>query len=457
MFSVPKKIIFICIALVFCLKALAQERPAAGVNNTWFTKHESDTVFVFVHGIFSDSRSAWSAGKSDDSPYWPRIVSGDEVLGKPSVYLGGFYTRRDSSFFDIQEAATQLYDQLVSGSKRVIDKRKIVFVTHSTGGIVVRQLLVNHPDQFVGKKVGLVLIASPSLGSKTASRLSALADWFKNDMARQLQWNSEYLIQLDEAFKTLIDENKIPGLIGIEAIENNSIVPGTDPLVEIGSGARYFDERKILPGTDHFETVKPSDVNDIPHQFLRYFYQNHYLNEPLPELPLEKQKWRTVRIQPHSFHGNNAHNSWGLLEVRIFDPNGKQITIEKVETSSCVLECQGETHARSDNLIDGRTALQTNDPNVFWAPTEKNLDDAKQWVKFHFDESRVGSIELHQWFKGGCMRDCTSNNISSGNAKIRAYAKSLSVSLDNKIQRSDAAYWLTLNDDRIVSAKIPFP
>lgn len=457
MFTRLKKFFFGCVALVFCMEAFALERLAEGENNGWLTKYESDTVIVFVHGIFSDSRSAWSAGNSDDSPYWPQLVSEDEVFRKPGIYMGGFYTSPNSSFFDIQEASSQLYNQLVTGSKRVIDKRKIVFVTHSTGGIVVRQLLVNHPDQFLGKKVGLVLIASPSLGSKTASRLRALANWFKNKMARQLQWNSEYLVQLDEAFKMLINEQKIPGLIGIEAIENHSIVPGGEPLVDGVSGARYFGKLTILGGKDHFEAVKPTHVEDEPHKFLRYFFQERFLKEPLPELPLENQKWRTLRIQPYSFHGNYPRNSWGLLEVRIFDPNGKQIMVEKVETSSCVLECNEKTNARRENLIDGFTALQTNDPNVFWAPTEKNWDDAKQWVKFHFDESRVGLIEIHQWFKDGCMRECRQEKIYSREAKIRANAKSLLVSLANKNQRRDAAYWLTLNDDRIVSVEIPYP
>ncbi len=36
-----------------------REIPEKGKNNTWFEYNESDTVFVFVHGIFSDSNSCW--------------------------------------------------------------------------------------------------------------------------------------------------------------------------------------------------------------------------------------------------------------------------------------------------------------------------------------------------------------------------------------------------------------
>lgn len=122
-------------------------------------------------------------------------------------------------------------------------------------------------DKFVGKKVGLVLIASPSLGSSYATKLSALARWFNQEMSLQLQWNSPDLIQLDAEFQQLIDQDKIPGLIGVEAIENHSLV-GRKLLVPEKSGARYFGSPTRLANTDHFETVKPSSIEHPSHVFL---------------------------------------------------------------------------------------------------------------------------------------------------------------------------------------------
>lgn len=192
--------------------------------------------------------------------------------------------------------------------------------------------------------------------------------------------------------------------------------------------------------------------------FFRDFYQNIFLPKPTPELPPGNEKWDSLRIQAHTFHGTRRLNSWGLLEVRIYDPAGKRIKVRKVETSSCWAECKGDESARSENLIDDRTALQTTEEGVFWAPTENIPDDAKEWVKFHFDESRVGVVEIHQWFEGGCMKDCTEENKKAGGAKIRSYAKDVLVSLyKGKPISKDAAYWLALNHDRIVTSEIPYP
>jgi len=97
------------------------------------------------------------------------------VFDNPSIFLGGFYTEFNSGYFDFRDAADQLYQAIATGVNPVLNKRKIVFVTHSTGGIVARQLLVKYVDKFVGKKVGLVLIASPSLGSSL--RVGLISKW----------------------------------------------------------------------------------------------------------------------------------------------------------------------------------------------------------------------------------------------------------------------------------------
>jgi len=453
------KLIFVGFALSMCFSysAHANSRPDRNENNVWYVENSSDTVFIFIHGIFSDSRNAWSDGITEKSPYWPRLVHSDEVFDNPSIFLGGFYTEFNSGYFDFRDAADQLYQAIATGVNPVLNKRKIVFVTHSTGGIVARQLLVKYVDKFVGKKVGLVLIASPSLGSSYATKFSTLASWFNQQMGLQLQWSSPDLISLDSEFRQLIDNKKIPGLIGVEAIENHSLI-GRKLLVEEKSGARYFGSPTRLANTNHFETVKPNSVRHPSHIFLRDFYQNRFQIAPTPEIPLSDEKWSSLRVQVHTFHSTHSLNSWGLLEVRLFDPAGKQIDILNVDTSSCWADCKGVNSARRENLLDGLTALQVREKNVFWAPTEKKPDDAREWVKFYFNESRVGSIEIHQWFEGGCMENCSEKNKQSGDSKIRAYANSVLVSLYKGGEKpKDAAYWITMADDRIVTTDIPFP
>ena len=251
--------------------------PEADQNHLWYINNDSDTVIVFVHGLFSDSRSAWLASSG---VFWPRLIAADERLGQPSIYLGGFFTALSSGEYGIRDAANELYRRLTLGA--VFQKREILFVTHSTGGIVVRQLLVRKRGQLQDKKIGLMLIASPSTGSRDASRLSWLSDLAKNRMSIELRWDHPLLEDLDREFRDLVYQKGIPCLRGVEAIENHLVfskwwgLVRDEVLVEMSSAGHYFGDPQRLPSTDHFTAVKPDDIEHPAHALLRFFYQTEF-------------------------------------------------------------------------------------------------------------------------------------------------------------------------------------
>jgi pimeloyl-ACP methyl ester carboxylesterase len=104
---------------------------------------------VFVHGIFSDSRSCWlykSPQRPAKDQYWPEIVRYDSRFDHPSIFLGGFYTALDSGPYGIPQAASELVEGLKLNG--VLDKKHIIFVAHSTGGIVTRYMLYHSRELF---------------------------------------------------------------------------------------------------------------------------------------------------------------------------------------------------------------------------------------------------------------------------------------------------------------------
>lgn len=165
----------------------------------------------------------------------------------------------------------------------VTDFQNIIFIAHSTGGIVVRNLLVENREMFRDKNVGLVLLASPSYGSKDADRLSYLIENVKNKIGLQLKWGNEFLKNLDGRFKNLVDDRKIRNLRGIEAIENHFIIKPwwwpwpREVVVTKESGGRYFGNAVRIPGTDHFSIVKASSKDHPTHLLLKDFYRKKML------------------------------------------------------------------------------------------------------------------------------------------------------------------------------------
>jgi hypothetical protein len=92
-------------------------------------KNPSDTVFVLVHGIFSDSRGCWLYDDKKDpskNEYWPHLITTDDRLEHPSIYLGGYYTALDAGPYDARQAAKELRDALTRDG--VLQKRRILFI-----------------------------------------------------------------------------------------------------------------------------------------------------------------------------------------------------------------------------------------------------------------------------------------------------------------------------------------
>jgi len=237
----------------------------------WYELNKSNTVLVFIHGLFSDSNQCW---RSKCNVFWPDLILEDKRISRPSVFLAEFYTSTNSNDYGINECAKEVHAQLLrqddQGNSPPISKENIIFITHSTGGVVARYILESYRSTFKNKKVGLCLYASPSFGSKIPLLGKFLSKVTNNQLAQELNWASDILRDLDERFIELLAENSVD-IKGIEAFEN--IAPFSIPFINYRvvnkeSAARYFNKRKLIPKTDHSTIVKPVTTSCASHEFL---------------------------------------------------------------------------------------------------------------------------------------------------------------------------------------------
>lgn len=267
----------------------ADSRPEAGENNVWYAHDDAaETVIVFVHGLASDSRGAWfhEGNGVEDDAYWPELVLQDETFSESAIFLGGFHTGFDSHHYDFRDAANALHlslkDVIAPASVSVLDKPNILFVAHSAGGIVVRDMLIRKTEDFADKAVGLVLIASPSIGTPDADRLRFIADFVHSKQGRELAFNNPYLEGLDKDFKNLVNEDRIPNLVGTEWLEHHLIISKwfdlyrDSVLVDENTAARYFGESRPIADSDHTSIVKPTGKDQEAHRALRVFYRDEF-------------------------------------------------------------------------------------------------------------------------------------------------------------------------------------
>src|ERR1700733_1686658 len=250
-------------------------------NNTWRAYRDTGSVIVFVHGVLSNSQACWYNKRA--STFWPDLVVQDGAFQDSSVYLGGYYTAWDSTIFGIADCAQWLLSALHAATDHpaVLDHERIVFVCHSLGGVVTRYMLERWREAFRRKKIGLLLMASPSIGSQYANSAENLIRLMQHEAGRQLGWKSPELVDIDRRFRDLLQGKLIPDLWGREACEHRFILYHRyfgvvlnhfPPVVKVDSAARYFGDARTLPGTTHSSCVKPDSSDHCSHLLLREFY-----------------------------------------------------------------------------------------------------------------------------------------------------------------------------------------
>lgn len=266
-------------------------------NNSWLCcPSHADIAIIFVHGLNSDASKCW---KSVNGAYWPSLIVEDPLFHRCAVFLGGFHTNLNSGRYDIAQCSEELQRALEFcgfGERSPLSFSNVIFVCHSLGGIVARRLLESNSSAFTSKNVGLVLIASPSLGSTYGTRFKNLASLFKHKVILSLRKDSAEIVDIDNRFRSMLARGTIPALVGAEAVEHRSVLSPKffpelwKPIVEPMSASRYFGPTQIIANTDHSTIVKPNSLKHESHQFLSHFYQTKYLGIATVENEQEQEQ-----------------------------------------------------------------------------------------------------------------------------------------------------------------------
>lgn len=89
------------------------------------------TVVVFVHGILGDAVTTWTA---KNGAYWPRLLKEDKDFAGTNIYVYQYPSVARGTNLTPDEVADDLRKLLVAD--RVIDHDKVIFLSHSMGGIL---------------------------------------------------------------------------------------------------------------------------------------------------------------------------------------------------------------------------------------------------------------------------------------------------------------------------------
>ncbi len=260
------------------------------MDGKWIREPKNSTVVVFVHGILSNREECWTHEKGS---YWPELLKQEKEkeLEAFGIYVFSYKTGVFSRDYSLSDAVDSLKENM--RIDKVLQCKRIIFVCHSMGGIVVRKFIVQRAAlDLIDKKieVALYLVASPSLGSRYADWLEPIAKFFGNSQADVLRFsqNNAWLSDLDRDFLNLKESKKLL-INGKELVEDKFIIFKKlliiRQVVEPISGARYFGDPFKVPNSDHFSIAKPENNEAIQHRLLCEFIKSL----PEPALPRVQQ------------------------------------------------------------------------------------------------------------------------------------------------------------------------
>lgn len=223
----------------------------------------------------------WPRGEAVDdsslsySQCWPRDWLPEDLRARVRVLLvdyDSWWSRRRPQCHPSSGRGDWLEEraaELLSALREVgVGGRPVVFVCHSLGGLLVKQLLVMAADSaraeeravWLGTR-GLVFAAVPHLGSAAASLLHSrpLHPLFQPSLElSQLCSSNQQLHQLHSQFEQLVEVRR-PRLLSVLETEGTRLAAGWSvKLVEdLSADAVSHAETLASPGFNHLDVCKP--------------------------------------------------------------------------------------------------------------------------------------------------------------------------------------------------------
>ncbi|XP_042494170.1 uncharacterized protein LOC122073628 isoform X2 [Macadamia integrifolia] len=255
---------------------------------------------VFVHGLRGGPFKSWRIAEDKSSTTKSGLVENiDMDAGKEGTFWPGEWlptdfprarlfsvkyktnlTQWSGASLPLQEVSSLLLKKLTAAG---IGSRPVVFVTHSMGGLVVKQLLsqakAENLNKFVNNTIGVVFYSCPHFGSKLADM-----PWRMGFVLRpaptigELRSGAPRLIELNDFIRHL--HNK--GLLEVLSFSETKVTPLVEgyggwafrmEIVPIESAYPGFGELVVLDSTDHINSCKPISRTDPSYTETLHFMQ----------------------------------------------------------------------------------------------------------------------------------------------------------------------------------------
>ncbi len=265
---------------------------------------------VFVHGLSGDPWATWTVPGAgwEGERFWPRWLAREW----PSLAIWTLgYAAPKSRWPWGGGHALPLYDrarELLDRLDLIVGERPLVFVAHSLGGLIVKELLRTARDEpaqygwLVRATRGVIFLGTPHRGAWAASAMNRFVPLLTSAAIRDLEAHDAHLRQLNRWFTA-----HAPGL-GIRTASHYE----TRPL----RGLLVVDQDSADPGiagapliavdADHHHICKPADPGAHVYQSVRRFVTDWLGTPNVHSAPGSTATGRGGEAPPAKGHGRDS-------------------------------------------------------------------------------------------------------------------------------------------------------
>jgi protein SERAC1 len=214
---------------------------------------------VFVHGLTGDPSETWKV--ADGTDYWPKWLCKDfpSVTVYSLGYPASIFAQWAKKEMDLHERASNMLEVLAANG---IGERPIVFVTHSLGGILAKEILrISRECSDVDwNRVSdntrmVVFLATPHTGASLAATVKFIAPKLSSTHIDLLSNDSGYLSTLNHSYRDWATTSGIRTVSYYEKHKTKNIAlvvsrESSDPGVS--------NTRPVAIDADHVSICKPA-------------------------------------------------------------------------------------------------------------------------------------------------------------------------------------------------------
>ncbi len=219
---------------------------------------------VFVHGLTGDPFGTWTS--ADGKDYWPKWLCDD--LPATTVYALGYpasiFAQWAKKEMDLHERANNMLEALAA---KDIGECPIVFVTHSLGGILTKEMLRVSSEcaddgwKRIAQNTRMVAyLATPHTGASLAATVKLFVPRISSSYIDLLSNDSGYLSSLNQSYRDLAASHDIETVSYYEKYKTKDVAlvvsrDSADP----GAGKT----RPVPIDADHISICKPADRDSL--------------------------------------------------------------------------------------------------------------------------------------------------------------------------------------------------